>query len=77
MACTHINLALVPEGAVGFIAERSDRECRLAMFHADGALSNTFGRGETFGTIAASVAPHGLRADFATLAQGFVTLYRA
>jgi hypothetical protein len=77
MACTHINLALVPDGAVGFIAERSDRECRVAMFHTDGALSNTFGRGETFHTVAAIATQHGLRADFATLDSGFVTLYRA
>jgi hypothetical protein len=77
MSCTHIDLAKLPDGAVAFIAERSDRECRLALFRADGTLSNSFGRGETFHQIAAIAEAHGFRADFATIDRGFVTLYRA
>lgn len=56
----------LPADAVGFIARRADRPERLALFRADGTLSNSFGRDETLDAIRASVP--GLRIDAAGFA---------
>jgi hypothetical protein len=51
----------LPADAVGFIGRRKDRPERLAMFAANGALMATFSPDDTTDTIAALIAPQGLR----------------
>jgi hypothetical protein len=51
--------------AVGFIGRRADRPERLALFRADGSLSNTFAADDTLDTLRPVLAASGLtlRAD--------------
>lgn len=46
---------------VGRLGEHPDRPGRLALFHADGAVSNYFGTDETRGDVARVLARAGLR----------------
>lgn len=48
---------------VGYIARRPDRPERLALFHADGKLSNSFPSDFDFAAAAASVRGAGLDVD--------------
>lgn len=52
---------VLPANAVGFIGRRVDRPERLALFHANGTLSNTFGIEETEETIGEQLRAHGMR----------------
>jgi hypothetical protein len=54
--------------AVGFISRRKDRPERLALFHANGALSSTFGMDETMDDLRAALAKAGMSVD----AEGIV-----
>jgi hypothetical protein len=68
----------LPADAVGFIAERHDKECRLSIYRPDGTISNTFGHGETFHAVAAACERHGMRCDMSRLTSDrIVILFRA
>jgi hypothetical protein len=58
----------LPADALGFIGRRDDRPERLALFKADGSLSNTFRIGETIDTLRPALAAAGMAVD----AQGIV-----
>lgn len=46
--------------AVGFVGRRVDRPERLALFRADGTISNTFGIEDTFETLRPVFTQHGM-----------------
>ena len=50
----------LPADAIGFIAARSDRPERLAMFRPDGSLSNTFSAADTLDTLRPFLAVAGM-----------------
>jgi hypothetical protein len=50
----------LPANAVGFVAARADRPERLALFRADGSLSNTFAIDDTLDTLRPVLAASGL-----------------
>ena len=58
----------LPADALGFIGRRDDRPERLALFKADGSLSNTFRIDETIDTLRPAFAAAGMAVD----AQGIV-----
>ena len=58
----------LPADALGFISRRDDRPERLALFKADGSLSNTFRIDETIDTLRPALAAAGMVVD----AQGIV-----
>jgi len=58
----------LPADAIGFISRRDDRPERLALFKADGSLSNTFRIDETIDTLRPALAAAGMTVD----AQGIV-----
>ena len=58
----------LPADALGFISRRDDRPERLALFKADGSLSNTFRIDETIDTLRPALAAAGMAVD----AQGIV-----
>jgi hypothetical protein len=58
----------LPADAIGFIACRDDRPERLALFKADGSLSNTFRIDETIDTLRPALTAAGMTVD----AQGIV-----
>lgn len=58
---THQPIPVLPAGAIGFVARRIDRPERLALFRADGTLSNSFAQDDTLETVAAILARSGLR----------------
>ena len=58
----------LPADAIGFIGRRDDRPERLALFKADGSLSNTFRIDETIETLRPALAAAGMAVD----AQGIV-----
>ncbi len=58
----------LPADAIGFIGRRDDRPERLALFKADGSLSNTFRIDETIDTLRPALAAVGMAVD----AQGIV-----
>jgi len=49
--------------AIGFIGSRQDRPERLALFRADGSLSNTFAIDETIETLRQALLAAGLVVD--------------
>ena len=53
----------LPADAIGFIGRRDDRPERLAMFKADGSLSNTFRIDETIETLRPALAAAGMAVD--------------
>lgn len=55
-----VAIPALPADAVGFIARRADRPERLALFRADGSLSNTFGVADTLDTLRPALAASGL-----------------
>jgi hypothetical protein len=63
------SIPALPADAVGFIARRVDRPERLALFRADGSLSNTFAVADTLDTLRPVLAVSGLIVD----AAGIVT----
>lgn len=48
---------------VGYIARRPDRPERLALFHADGRLSNSYASDMTFDAVRWAVLAAGLEVD--------------
>jgi hypothetical protein len=58
----------LPADAIGFISRRDDRPERLALFKADGSLSNTFRIDETIDTLRPALTAAGMTVD----AQGIV-----
>lgn len=60
-----IETPVLPADAVGFVARRAGRPERLALFRADGSLSNTFAQDETMESLRPILARSGLtlRAD--------------
>lgn len=58
-----ISIPAMPSDAVGFIGSRKDRPERLALFRADGSLSNTFAIDETIETLRPALAAAGLSVD--------------
>ena len=59
----------LPADAIGFLARRKDRPERLALFAADGVLSNTFGHGDTIETLRPALAQAGLSVDAAGIVR--------
>jgi hypothetical protein len=59
----------LPADAVGFIGRRKDRPERMALFLADGTLSNTFSPDDTLATVRAMLAPAGMTADDAGIVR--------
>lgn len=59
----------LPADAIGFLARRKDRPERLALFAANGALSNTFGMDETIETLRPVLAQSGLSVDEAGIVR--------
>lgn len=55
-----VTIPTLPANAVGFVAARADRPERLALFRADGSLSNTFAIDETIDTLRPILAASGL-----------------
>lgn len=55
-----ISTPKLPAGAIGFIGRRADRPERLALFRADGSLSNTFAQDDTLETLRPILAGKGL-----------------
>ena len=53
----------LPADAIGFIGHRDDRPERLALFRADGSLSNTFRIDETIETLRPALAAAGMAVD--------------
>lgn len=53
----------LPADAIGFIGRRDDRPERLALFRADGSLSNTFRIDETIETLRPALAAAGMAVD--------------
>lgn len=53
----------LPADAIGFIGSRRDRPERLALFRADGSLSNTFAIDETIETLRPALLAAGLVVD--------------
>ena len=60
-----VSIPALPVGAVGFISRRADRPERLALFKADGSLSNSFALDETIDTLRPVLAQHGFSVDAA------------
>jgi hypothetical protein len=58
----------LPADAIGFIACRDDRPERLALFKADGSLSNTFRNDVTIDELRHALAQIGMTVD----AEGIV-----
>jgi hypothetical protein len=58
----------LPADAIGFINRRDDRPERLALFKADGSLSNTFRIDETIETLSPALTAAGMTVD----AEGIV-----
>ncbi len=58
----------LPADAIGFIARRDDRPERLALFKADGSLSNTFRNDVTIDELRHALAMVGMTVD----AEGIV-----
>lgn len=58
-----ISTPALPADAIGFIGSRRDRPERLALFRADGLLSNTFAIDETIETLRAALLAAGLVVD--------------
>lgn len=58
----------LPADAIGFISRRKDRPERLALFAANGALSNSFAQDDTIDTLRPVFAASGLSID----AEGIV-----
>ena len=58
----------LPADAIGFIARRDDRPERLALFKADGSLSNTFRNDVTIDELRSALAMVGMTVD----AEGIV-----
>jgi hypothetical protein len=54
------HIPALPSNAIGFVAVRADRPERLALFRADGTLSNSFAQDDTMETVAAVLASKGL-----------------
>lgn len=50
----------LPANAIGFIARRADRPERLALFRADGSVSNTFATDDTLDSLRPLLAAAGL-----------------
>jgi hypothetical protein len=50
----------LPADAAGYLSRRVDRPERLALFRADGTISNTFAISDTFETIRPVIAQHGM-----------------
>ncbi|NMJ42810.1 hypothetical protein GWK16_16310 [Roseomonas sp. JC162] len=50
----------LPAEAVGYVSRRVDRPERLALFRADGTISNTFGIEDTYETLRPVFAEHGM-----------------
>jgi hypothetical protein len=59
----------LPADAVGFIARRQDRPDRLALFNADGGLSNTFGVGDTLDGLRGLFVQSGMTVDAAGIVR--------
>ena len=60
---------VLPADAIGFLARRKDRPERLALFAANGTLSNTFGMDETIETLRPVLAESGLVVDAAGIVR--------
>lgn len=58
-----ISTPALPADAIGFIGSRRDRPERLALFRADGSLSNTFAIDETIETLRPALLAAGLLVD--------------
>lgn len=63
----HSSPPALPAGAIGFLCVRHDRPERLALYHPDGRLSNTFGLMDSAHQIAHECS---LRLESLTAAQG-------
>jgi len=59
----------LPADAIGFIGRRKDRPERLALFGADGSLSNTFSPDDTLDTLRPLLASGGLTVDAAGIVR--------
>jgi hypothetical protein len=55
-----LSIPALPANAVGFISRRADRPERLALFAADGTLSNTFGAADTIDSLRPVLAAAGM-----------------
>lgn len=53
----------LPADAIGFVSRRKDRPERLAVFLADGRLSNTFGIDDDLAAVRAAVERAGMTCD--------------
>lgn len=69
MNTSPIYIPAMPSDAVGFIGSRKDRPERLALFRADGSLSNTFAIDETIETLRPALVAAGLSVDDAGIVR--------
>lgn len=60
---TAVVIPALPSGAIGFIGRRADRPERLALFKADGSLSNSFSINDTIETLRPILESHGMVID--------------